>query len=75
MPKNKDNFFETNIIISKISRKRNSKLPKSYEIMHLIVDMIVIRCKCAFQIRFNVPNNFQLKSSKILIKFEKYHII
>ena len=53
MPKNKNNFFETNIIIPKINKKWNSKRKKSYEIVHLIVDISCLVVKCAFQIRFN----------------------
>ena len=54
MPKNKNNFFETNIIIPKINKKRNTKCPKNYEIVHLMVDISIFVVKCAFQIRFNV---------------------
>lgn len=53
MPKNKNNFFETNIIIPKINKKWNSKRQKSHEIVHLIVDISCLVVKCAFQIRFN----------------------
>lgn len=53
MPKNKNNFFETNIIIPKINKKWNSKRKKSHEIVHLIVDISCLVVKCAFQIRFN----------------------
>ena len=53
MPKNKKNFFETNIIIPKINKKWNSKRKKSHEIVHLIVDISCLVVKCAFQIRFN----------------------
>ena len=54
MPKNKNNFFETNIIIPKINKKWNSKRKKSHEIVHLIVDISCLVVKCAFQIRFNL---------------------
>ena len=53
MPKNKNNFFETNIIIPKINKKRNTKCPKNYEIVHLMVDISILVVKCAFRIRFN----------------------
>ena len=62
MPKNKNNFFETNIIIPKINKKWNSKRKKSHEIVHLIVDISCLVVKCAFQIRFNLLKVFgQLK--------------
>ena len=54
MLKNKDNFFETNIIIPKINKKWNTKCKKSHEIVHLIVDISVFVVKCAFRIKFNV---------------------
>ena len=57
MPKNKNNFFETNIIIPKINKKWNSKRKKSHEIVHLIVDISCLVVKCAFQIRFNLVKN------------------
>ena len=53
MLKNKDNFFETNIIIPNINKKRNSKFLKRHEIVHLIVDISLLVVKCAFRIRFN----------------------
>ena len=59
MPKNKNNFFETNIIIPKINKKWNSKRKKSHEIVHLIVDISCLVVKCAFQIRFNQQNKLK----------------
>lgn len=53
MPENKNNFFETNIIIPKINEKWNSKFLKRHEIVHLIVDISLLVVKCAFRIRFN----------------------
>ena len=58
MLKNKDNFFETNIIIPNINKKRNSKFLKRHEIVHLIVDISLLVVKCAFRIRFNVKENY-----------------
>ena len=54
MLKNKNNFFETNIIIPKINKKWNTKCLKRHEIVHLIMDISVLVVKCAFRIRFNV---------------------
>ena len=62
MPENKNNFFETNIIIPKINEKWNSKFLKRHEIVHLIVDISLLVVKCAFRIRFNVV----LKNNKVL---------
>lgn len=67
MPKNKNNFFETNIIIPKINKKWNSKRKKSHEIVHLIVDISCLVVKCAFQIRFNP---FNILHSSILNKVD-----
>ena len=53
MLKNKNNFFETNIIIPKINKKWNTKCLKRHEIVHLIMDISVLVVKCAFRIRFN----------------------
>ena len=61
MLKNKDNFFETNIIIPNINKKRNSKFLKRHEIVHLIVDISLLVVKCAFRIRFNVEKTNVLK--------------
>lgn len=66
MPKNKNNFFETNIIIPKINKKWNSKRKKSHEIVHLIVDISCLVVKCAFQIRFNPYIKFKKKLPKVL---------
>ena len=75
MPKNKNNFFETNIIIPKINKKWNSKRKKSHEIVHLIVDISCLVVKCAFQIRFN-PNLLNRGNYAIAIaKNEFYDII
>ena len=57
MPKNKNNFFETNIIIPKINKKWNSKYLKRNEIVHIIVDISLLVVKCAFRIRFNGIKN------------------
>lgn len=64
MPKNKKNFFETNIIIPKINKKWNSKRKKSHEIVHLIVDISCLVVKCAFQIRFNLTDTYNKKITK-----------
>ena len=66
MPKNKKNFFETNIIIPKINKKWNSKRKKSHEIVHLIVDISCLVVKCAFQIRFNLITTNLEKKCKIV---------
>ena len=63
MPKNKNIFFETNIIIPKINKKWNSKFLKRHEIVHLIVDISLLVVKCAFRIRFN-EKEIKLKNFK-----------
>ena len=68
MPKNKNNFFETNIIIPKINKKWNSKRKKSHEIVHLIVDISCLVVKCAFQIRFNLEKIQKLHFILLLTK-------
>ena len=71
MPKNKNNFFETNIIIPKINKKWNSKRKKSHEIVHLIVDISCLVVKCAFQIRFNLIYEYYNKSVTSIDKLKK----
>ena len=68
MLKNKDNFFETNIIIPNINKKRNSKFLKRHEIVHLIVDISLLVVKCAFRIRFN-DNDKLPKNEKNILKY------
>ena len=75
MLKNKDNFFETNIIIPNINKKRNSKFLKRHEIVHLIVDISLLVVKCAFRIRFNVILKKCYKNKKWLKKTSEYYKI
>ena len=71
MLKNKNNFFETNIIIPKINKKWNSKYQKIHEIVHLIVDISLLSLKCAFRIRFNVRKKFTQNLQIVLTNVKK----
>ena len=75
MLKNKDNFFETNIIIPNINKKRNSKFLKRHEIVHLIVDISLLVVKCAFRIRFNERDIIKTIFNNIFLFWKQYDII